>query len=153
MHSFYQQFLDRLELIHQGIGETLEGLPQEAIDWVPGADMNSLGILAAHVAGSEKHWLGDIVAGEPTGRDRAAEFRTRGRDAAALGAELQAMLRYGASVVGKLSVDDLTAGRVSHSDGRMTPVGECLLHVLSHAAMHAGHMQVTRQLWESRVPS
>jgi uncharacterized damage-inducible protein DinB len=150
MHAFYGQFLDQLRLVHEGIEKTIEGLPLEAIDWIPGPEMNSLGILMAHVAGSENHWLGDVVAGEATGRDREAEFRTRGRDAAALLAGLDEMLTYGRSVVAKLQLADLTAERVSHPDGRTMPVGSCLLHILRHAAEHAGHMQITRQIWEAR---
>ena len=150
MHDFYEQFLDRLSLVHEEIGKTIEGLPLEAIDWIPGPEMNSLGILMAHVAGSEKHWFGDVIAGEHTGRDREAEFRSRGRDAAPLRAGLQEMLTYGRSVVAKLELGDLTAERVPHADGRTMPVGSCLLHILRHAAEHAGHMQITRQIWEAR---
>ncbi len=150
MEAFFEQYLDRLALVHQEIKATVEGLPVAALDWSPGPDMNSLGVLLAHVAGSEKHWLGDIIAGQPTGRDREAEFRTRGRDAAALSAGLDEMLTYARSVVAGLSLADLTAERVSHSDGRTMPVGACLLHVLQHAASHAGHVQITRQLWEAR---
>jgi uncharacterized damage-inducible protein DinB len=151
MHAFYEQFLDRLGLVHEGIGKTIDGLTLEAIDWIPGPEMNSLGILMAHVAGSEKHWFGDVIAGEQTARDREAEFRTRGRDAEGLRAGLQEMLAYGRSVVGKLELADLTSERIPYPDGRTMPVGSCLLHILRHAAEHAGHMQVTRQLWDNRV--
>ena len=150
MEAFFEQYLDRFALVHQEIGATVDGLPLAAIDWTPGPEMNSLGILMAHVAGSEKHWFGDVIAGEHTGRDREAEFRSRGRDAAALRAGLQEMLTYGRSVVAKLQLADLTAERVSHPDGRTMPVGSCLLHILRHAAEHAGHMQITRQIWEAR---
>ena len=151
MHAFYEQFLDRLSLVHEEIGKTIDGLTLEAIDWIPGPEMNSLGILMAHVAGSEKHWFGDVIAGEQTGRDREAEFRTRGRDAAGLRAGLQEMLAHGRSVVAKLELADLTSERIPYPDGRTMPVGSCLLHILRHAAEHAGHMQVTRQLWDNRV--
>src|SRR4030067_1782985 len=70
MHDFYEQFLDRLSLVHEEIGKTIEGLPLEAIDWIPGPEMNSLGILMAHVAGSGKNWFGGVIAGDATGRDR-----------------------------------------------------------------------------------
>ena len=60
------------------------------------------------------------------------------------------MLTYARAVVAKLELKDLTSERVSHSDGRTMPVGACLLHVLQHTASHAGHMQITRQLWEAR---
>jgi len=150
MHAFYEQFLGCLDRLHGEIAQAVDGLPAEALDWSPGPDMNSLGVLMAHVAGSEKHWLGDIIAGETTDRDREAEFRSRGREVSGLKAGLDEMLAYGRSIVARLSPDDLTANRKAYADGRTMAVGECLLHVLRHTALHAGHMQITRQLWEAR---
>jgi len=153
MEAFFEQYLDCLAPVHHEIEATVDGLPLEAMDWIPGPEMNSLGVLLAHVAGSEKYWFGDVIAGENTGRDREAEFRTRGREAAALKAGLQEMLTYGRSVVAKLELADLTSERVPHPDGRTMPVGSCLLHILRHTAEHAGHMQLTRQLWEAHKAS
>ena len=151
MHPFYEDFLKRLELEHRTIEETIEGLPLEAIDWIPGPEMNSLGVLAIHVAGSEKHWLGDILAEEPTGRDREAEFRSRGLEAPLLKQRLDESLRYAQQVVGRLAIDDLTAERAAAGarGERTMSFGAILLHVLRHVAEHAGHMQLTRQLWEA----
>ena len=150
MHAYYEQLLGCLQRLHEEIGEAIDGLPPEAMDWIPGKEMNSLGVLMAHVAGSELHWLGDIVADERTGRNREAEFRTHGRDATALKAGLDEMLAYAGRVVEPLTPDDLTAERRAYADGRTMTVGACLLHVLRHTAMHTGHMQITRQLWDAR---
>jgi uncharacterized damage-inducible protein DinB len=149
MHPFYGQFLDRLKLVHDAIGAAIEGLPLEALDWAPGAGMNPLGVLVVHVAGSEKHWFGDIIAGQPSGRDREAEFRSRGVEAPALKKRLDDMLAFARGVVADLDLADLTAERAAYRDGRTLSVGSCLLHILQHAAEHAGHMQLTRQLWEA----
>jgi uncharacterized damage-inducible protein DinB len=151
MHPFYEQFLDRLRLVHDEIGAAVEGLRLEALDWTPGAGMNSLGVLVVHVAGSEKHWFGDIIAGQPSGRDREAEFRSRGVEAAVLTKRLDESLSYAREVVGRLGIDDLTAERAAsgYRGERTMSVGSCLLHILRHAAEHAGHMQLTRQLWEA----
>lgn len=62
MEAFFEQYLDRLALVHQEIEATVDGLPLEAMDWIPGPEMNSLGVLLAHVAGSEKHWFGDVIS-------------------------------------------------------------------------------------------
>jgi uncharacterized damage-inducible protein DinB len=150
MHASYEQFLDCLKLLHEEIAKAVDGLPPEAIEWSPGPEMNSTGVLMAHVAGSELHWLGDIVAGEKTGRDREAEFRSRGRPVADLKSGLDEMLNYARGVVARLGPDELTAERAAYADGRTMSVGACLLHVLRHTALHTGHMQITRQLWEAR---
>ncbi len=114
--------------------------------------MNSLGVLATHIAGAEKHWFGEIIAGEPSGRDREAEFHSRGVEASVLTKRLDETLGYAREVVGRLGIEDLTAERAAsgYRGERTMSVGSCLLHILRHAAEHAGHMQLTRQLWEAR---
>ncbi|HSB91035.1 MAG TPA: DinB family protein [Anaerolineales bacterium] len=149
MEAYLEQFLGQLRTLHDGIGKAVDGLPLEAIDWSPGPEMNSIGVLMVHVAGSEKHWLGDVIAGEETGRDREAEFRSRGRDLASLQAGLDEMLEYARRVVSRLRIEDLAEERTAYADGRTMPVGLCLLHVMQHTAVHLGHIQLTRQLWEA----
>ena len=65
---------------------------------------------------------------------------------------LDEMLAYARRVVTSLTPEDLTRQRTAYTDGRTMPVGACLLHVVRHTALHAGHMQITRQLWERRGP-
>ena len=150
MEAFYGEYLDRLGMLHAELAAALRGLPLEGLDWTPAPGTNSLGALAVHVAGAERYWLGDVVASEPSGRDRDAEFRTRGEDAQALLQRLEAALTYAARVLEGLRREDLTAVRVSPRDGRGFTVGWCLAHVLGHTGIHAGHAQITRQLWEQR---
>ena len=47
-----------------------------------------------------------------------------------------------------LALPDLEATRVSPRDGRTFTVVWCLAHALEHTALHLGHIQVTRQLWD-----
>lgn len=88
MQPFFEEYLDRLEELHDDVRRTIAGLPQEALDWAPGLDMNSLGVLAVHLAGAERYWIGDVVGRDLSGRDRDAEFRARGLGAAALSERL-----------------------------------------------------------------
>jgi uncharacterized damage-inducible protein DinB len=152
MHPFFEDYRRRLALVHEQIEAAVEGLPQEAIDWSPGPGMNSMGVLMAHVAGSERHWFGDIIAGEPTGRDREAEFRSRGIESSVLLHRLEDALAYGRAILERLTLEDLPSERQAsgYRGERTMSVGSCLLHILRHAAEHAGHMQLTRQLWETK---
>ena len=150
MVSVLEDYLERLQALHANIERTIEGLSLPALDWVPGPDMNSLGVLAVHVAGAERYWIGDVVGRDPSGRDRAAEFRTRGLDAAALNACLAETLAYSQAVLEGLTLPDLEATRVSPRDGREFTVAWCLAHALEHTALHLGQMQMTRQLWEEQ---
>jgi len=150
MEPIYEALYDRLQELHTELHNALDGLDPPALDWSPGPEMNSLAILAAHVAGSERFWIGDVVAGEDSGRVRAAEFETSGQDAAALQARLAETLAYARAVLARLTTADL--GRECETpDGESTyTVAWALLHVLEHTAEHVGHCQMIRQLWRQR---
>ncbi|UCH59857.1 MAG: DinB family protein [Anaerolineales bacterium] len=147
MDTFFQEIISRLEKLHDEIREAVNGLPQEALDWVPGSEMNSIGILLAHVAGSEKYWLGEVIAGSGSERDRAAEFETIGVPVDKLLTRLDDSLQYCREVLANFGIDDLHATRISPRDGRQVTLGWSLAHGLEHIAQHCGHIQVTRQFW------
>jgi uncharacterized damage-inducible protein DinB len=151
VHTYYEDYLARLAELHDDLARSAAGLPPAALDWTPGVDMNSIAVLMVHVAGAERYWLGDVVAREPSGRQREAEFQTRNLSAAALAEPLFASLAYARRVLAGLSLQDLEAARVSPRDGRQTTVGWALAHVLVHTATHLGHVEITRQLWEQSV--
>ena len=150
MQPFFQDYLDRLQELHADITGAIEGLPEAALDWVPGPGMNSLGVLAVHVAGAERYWIGDVVAGDPSGRDRGSEFRAQGLDAATLKKRLADALAHSRGVLDRLSLGDLERPCISPRDGRQFTVGWSLAHALEHTAIHVGHAQITRQLWEQK---
>jgi uncharacterized damage-inducible protein DinB len=150
MELFFTSYLDLLQDCHNGILQALEGLPQDALDWVPGQDMNSINVLLAHITGSERFWIGDMAAQEPSHRDRDAEFRTRGVEADVFRIRLAGNLEYARNVVEKMSLQDLEATRVRPSDGSEFTVAWALMHALEHATSHLGQIQITRQLWEQK---
>jgi hypothetical protein len=146
MHPFYQAFLDKLEELHKQLGAAIEGLPPAALDWAPGPQMNSIGVLVAHTAGSERYLLGDLLAQQPTGRDRPAEFLTRGLSAAELNARLADSRAFARGALERLTIADLTTPRMLRN-GRQVAGAWALLHVLDHTGEHLGHIEITRQLW------
>ena len=150
MQSFFTNYLDLLQDCHNGILEALEGLSQDGLDWIPGQDMNSIGVLLAHITGSVRYWIGDIAAQEPSNRDRAAEFRVRGLEADVFRKRLADNLEYARNVLEKMSLEDLESSRVSPGNGREYTVAWALIHALEHAALHLGQIQITRQLWEQK---
>jgi uncharacterized damage-inducible protein DinB len=150
MQTFFTDYLDLLQDCHNGILEALERLPTAAQDRVPGQDMNSISVLLAHITGSEKFWIGDIAAQEPSNRDRDAEFRVRGVEADIWRKKLADNLEYARTALDKMSLQDLEATRVRPSDGREFTVAWALIHALEHATSHLGQIQITRQLWEQK---
>ena len=148
MIQFFAEYLDNLAELHSEIMRTVRHLPAEALDWVPFPDGNSLSVLVVHTSGAEKYWIGDVVANEPSARDRPAEFRVKNMRLQDLEARLNESLGYAELVVSKLGLDDLEAKRINPRDGQEVSVAWALLHALKHTALHLGHMQLTRQLWD-----
>lgn len=152
MHTAFAGFIERLEVVHADIVKTFAGLPQEALDWVPGADMNSLAVLAAHVAGAERYWIGDVIGQDSSDRDRDLEFETSGLPEAELTRRLAAALEHSRGVLAALSPDQLAEERPWGKDGsRRCSVSNALAHTLEHTGIHLGHMQMIRQLWDQRA--
>lgn len=145
-----QEYADGLQALYTAMERVLGGLPAEALDWRPGPDMNSLGVLAVHTAGSQQYWIAEVAGGQPSHRDRDAEFRSGGLDAAALIGRLAQALARSQAAIAALDVARLDEERIAPRDGRRVTVAWCLLHALEHTALHLGHMEITRQLWDQR---
>lgn len=140
-------YLNRLTALHEGIKLALEGLPVEALAWTPGGDMNSICVLVVHLTGAERYWVGDVAGHDSSYRDRDAEFRASGLDAAALQARLDDTLAYCREKLGTMRDEDLDQLCLSPRDGREYSAAWALFHALEHTALHAGHIQITRQIW------
>ncbi len=135
-----------------GIHAALGGVSDEQLNRQPlisGA--NSAYVIATHVFGNARAWVLGIACGQPLGRDRPAEFASRGTYAE-LG---QAACQLSGEVEAALAV--LAPARL---DVRLTPspelwgegepheisVREALVHVREHASIHLGQVQLTRDI-------
>jgi len=152
MLPIFEAYLDRLTMLHTEMQRAIEGLPPAALDWSPGPEMNSLGVLATHLAGSERYWVGEVAGGDPANRDRPAEFQAHGLDEAALLARLTASLAHTRATLDRLTLADLEVKRPTMDRGEVTAAWS-LFHNLQHVALHVGQMQLTRQLWEQQEGS
>jgi len=153
MNPFYDELLNKFRGLHTEIKEKISDLPQEALDWHPGLDMNSIGVLIAHIAGAERYLIGDVVLEDPSHRDRPAEFLTKRLTGPQLLSRLQDSEAYFERAFESLTLDDLDKTRRYPRDGRQVKVSWSLLQALEHTAMHVGHIQLVRQLWEQRSPA
>lgn len=141
---------DRLAKMHEIIERTISGLPDEALGWSPGREMNSLAVLLTHTFGSERYWIGDVAGEEPSGRVREEEFAVEGGSVAKLIALSQSTLAHSQSVLARLSPSELEKVRAAPQFERERTAGWAILHALEHTALHAGHIEITRQLWDQR---
>jgi len=151
MISFYENYFENILELHDGIREGLLEIPQSALDWSPGPDMNSLNALVVHIYGAERYWIGDVIAGDYSGRDREAEFKSKGSTANELILRLNESDRYLMNVLNQLDLEGLNKMRISPRNGREVTIGWVLSHALKHTALHAGHFQIMCQLWEKRT--
>lgn len=150
MQAFFQDYFNRLTDLHQDFLNAIQGLTIEALDWTPihqpDTEMNSINVLVTHICGSERYWIGEIACSDDFNRVRAAEFEVRGLNSVELSAKITAATQYAESALQTLSIGDLPLEKSRTRDGKPVTVGWALLHALEHAAIHLGHIQVTRQI-------
>ena len=122
------------------------------LNWRPPTDGgNSVHALAAHAAGNARAWIVGIACGNDIRRDRPGEFASAGDPD-----ELLRHLRAIADDVAQ-ALASLDPARL---DVRLTPSQElwgegaaheisvryAIVHVIEHASLHLGHMQLTADL-------
>jgi len=143
-----ESFRLRFEFEFDRLLRTLEGLDEEAINWKPAApSANSLVVLVTHALASAEDHVLRRGAGKPVVRSRYAEFATKGD-----GSNLQAR----AAEVKKRIAEALAGldGRLGEeresSIGtwpRTWTVRDTLVYSIAHTAEHAGHAELTRDLY------
>ena len=133
--------------LHQQLRHELDGLGDDALNWVPMPGANSIATIVRHLVGSEAETLRS-VAGSPWVRDREAEFvpstRTR-RDvfvlldgADELIAELEPRIN-GTRLTAEFALPTLPADDVRQALS-------WLIGNYGHACEHVGQIQLTKQL-------
>jgi len=127
--------------------DLVAGLSDEALNWRPGPETNSLAVLVAHTWGSAQEHTAR-ASGREIARDRDAEFRVVLNKA-----ECVALLDAACSQVGQFvaAIDSTTYGEIHVDDaGESHTVADSLIHALEHTQEHLGQAYLTRQLWEQR---
>lgn len=142
-------YIKVLDALRQDVAETIDDMDAKALDWAPpAADTNSAAALAAHIAGAESFWIHQVVGGIDIGRDRDAEFATRGSSSA----DLQALLRKtGETTREVLGGDpDLDKVVVPRPGEPPSSLRYSVVHMIEHMGQHLGHLALTKQLREAR---
>lgn len=151
MDALLAAYVEAIGQIHGQMKSIVRGSSPEALDWKPEAEANSITVLATHVAGSETFWMGEVILGGPAKRVRAEEFAVAAVDPSLLVDRLDAsqeVLRVG---LASMNSESLSRQVKSPRDGQSVSVAWALTHILQHSALHLGHMELTRQLWEARA--
>ncbi|OGO34491.1 MAG: hypothetical protein A2Z16_16570 [Chloroflexi bacterium RBG_16_54_18] len=147
---FFADYLEKTRSLHEQVKMALSNLPQTALDWSTAEGENSLAVLTVHIAGANRFWFSDVISCVSSRRDREAEFQTANQTYSAIIQNLDQSLELIQHVLSQFTIQDLNSTRISPRDGKPYSVGWAMLHILEHTALHLGHMQITRQLWEAR---
>lgn len=134
-----------LAWLHDQLKAILGELEPAQLDWKPDPSSNSIAQLVAHTADSQSYWIGEVVGGEATGRDRDAAFAVSGLDAAALGGLLDDALARSERALAAVTPVDLEQRSFDGLAGPVTAMGP-IAHALEHTAIHAGHIELMRDL-------
>ena len=148
MKLFATAISDEISIANADLRKALDGLDAPALNWRPGTDdTNSIYVLATHMIGSQRSLI-SLAVGTPIQRDRLEEFRAAGDSAVALLKALSNAERDVAGWLEQVTVEMLAETRPFMN--REITVARCLVFAARHTGEHAGHVGLTRQLWDQR---
>jgi hypothetical protein len=150
MQTFFEALAGQFHELHGEIKRDLEALPNAALDWKPGPEMNSVSIIIVHLTGAERFLVGDVVMQESSDRNRDLEFQAHDMSKDDLFRRLDDTEAYLQGALEKLNLSDLETTRIHPRHGDQVTVSWSLLHALDHAATHVGHINLTVQMWHQR---
>jgi uncharacterized damage-inducible protein DinB len=148
MISFYETYGEMFSDLLERMDGIFSDLPVEALDWTPDPGMNSMTVLVVHTLAALDYWVGHMLGGEPTTRDRSAEFEVHGYSKSKLHDLLNETRARVDQVLDKLTMADLDRKEYSPIHKDYFTGNFSLAHALSHTALHVGHMEITLELWE-----
>lgn len=138
----------------------IDGLDEAQLNWRPSApESNSAYIIARHALGNAEAWVLGIACGQPVERDRAAEFRAAGPDAAPLidhARKLSDRIEQALAALPPTALDeprDPPAALRGVGPADPLTARQALMLAIDHAATHVGEIQLTRALAISNAKS
>jgi hypothetical protein len=141
-----EAFLPFIDEALDGMVGIAEVLGDERVNRRPDLpDTNSPYAILTHCVGMATYWVGTVLCGRPTTRDRDSEFRARGtleeirQAVTALKQQIREDIKQvrGNRPVGHLDL---------HGNTRYHTQGDVLLHCYTELAQHHGQMELTRDI-------
>lgn len=128
-----------------GVQRAIDDLGDDLVNTRPaGVDASSAFGLTTHILGVCEWWIGHILLGRPSERDRNGEFTATGT-VAELRQAIDAWLASFEADKASISATTALAGEPTTGiplEGEWT-VGAVLLHVYEEIAQHLGHLEMT----------
>lgn len=128
--------------------EAVDALPEDALTWQPGAEMNSVAQLVRHVTAVQMVFLLRAI-GETPQHDHLHSLRND----PATQAELHELLDNTAARTRDLlpKIDALDMSETLQTARGPVMRAAFVERMATHGAEHLGHAELTRQLWEQRA--
>jgi hypothetical protein len=135
--------------------EAIAGLPDEAFDWTPAPNTNSLTVLTRHCIAAARFFF-QVASGQPGSiaeyrkGDRAEAFKAQGGNAAELIRAIDEFLPEMGSILAGGSEEDLAAMTGWPDEAPDVPTrsgAEILVAGIGHLREHVGQAQLMRDLW------
>jgi len=129
------------------LAREVEAYPDEAAIWTVHPDApNSGGVLARHLCGNLRHFVGAVLGATGYQRDREAEFRAPHASRAELLAEISRTRAAVAATLAGLAPARLAEPYPQALAGHRFTTGDFLLHLAIHLAYHLGQVDYHRRL-------
>lgn len=153
MDAAVQALVTHLDEQWDALLKQVGGVEESLFQWAPGPAFNSIAILLRHLAGSERHWIGEGIGGIPSGRMRDQEFLHDRPSREDVLRAVEGARRRSREVLGPLTVGDLaaetpptvTAGAPPRRPTKMW----ALLHYIDHLGYHRGQALLLLKLARS----
>jgi hypothetical protein len=141
----------RLEYEFDRLLDTIADLDEEAVNWKPPAPgANSLLVLVTHALASAEDNVVRRAAGKTVVRNRDAEFAATGGTSHLIARANEVRSRVADALAGlEGHLDEERESTFGKWPARWT-VRDSLVHAISHTAEHAGHAQLTRDLYNAK---
>ncbi len=150
--------LEMLKKLVSDVFQQLDGIPADDLNsWLPRdgmRDVNTFFVLATHTVGAGEFWILEAAGGQSIDRNRAAEFSATG-SLEQLRVRFDHWLADSAEVFAAMDDAKLASmfERAANPERGMSAArltrAECVAHALEHTAVHLGHLQLQRQLWDA----
>lgn len=145
--------LEMMDFTHRNMTQIIADLPTDALAWHPGPETGSLAGIVRHAMYCEIYTI-RRAAGEDVTYDEATNAALW--DAADDTERLLACINEADAVTKQylpaMTVEKMAMRYPAWNQATPTLSGALIAEAAVHTAMHWGHMQMTRQLWEQAHP-
>lgn len=148
MLPYFQVYDEMITDLLERMDGAFSDLSEDALDWTPDPAVNSITVLVVHATAALRYWIETMLGDEPGTRDRGEEFKAKGYSKGQLHALISDAEEMVHRVLERCTMEDLTQKYYSviHKDYFTGTFS--LAHALEHTALHLGHLEIMRELWE-----